>query len=118
MLPAIAPVLPLSPPWLTANETASSNVSLVRRAETARRPRLAQKGSRSRVIRLTVKMYVRYPLSLRQVADIRFERGIDICRETVRLSSRRNGAIAGLRQHFADRTEGGLRPAAHLSSAA
>ena len=29
-------------------------------------------------------MYIRYPLSLRQVEDILFERGIDICYETVR----------------------------------
>ena len=31
------------------------------------------------VIRLTVMMYIRYPLSLRQVEDLLFERGIDIC---------------------------------------
>ena len=36
------------------------------------------------VIRLVVMMYIRYPLSLRQVEDILFERGIDICHETVR----------------------------------
>ena len=29
-------------------------------------------------------LYIRYPLSLRQVEDILFERGIDICHETVR----------------------------------
>ena len=28
--------------------------------------------------------YIRYPLSLRQVEDLLFERGIDICHETVR----------------------------------
>ena len=28
--------------------------------------------------------YIRYPLSLRQVEDILFERGIDICHETIR----------------------------------
>ena len=32
------------------------------------------------VIRLVVMMYVRYPLSLRNVEDLLFERGIDICR--------------------------------------
>ena len=37
------------------------------------------------VIRLAVMMYVRYPLSLRQVENLLFERGIDICHETVRL---------------------------------
>ena len=36
------------------------------------------------VIRLTVMMYIRYPLSLRQVEDLLFERGIDICHELVR----------------------------------
>ena len=37
------------------------------------------------VIRLVVMMYVKYPLSLRNVEDLLFERGIDICHETVRL---------------------------------
>ena len=41
-------------------------------------------NSSPEVIRLVVMMYVRYPLSLRQVEDILFERGIDICHETVR----------------------------------
>ena len=36
------------------------------------------------MIRLTVIIYVRYPLSLRQVEDILFERGSDISHETVR----------------------------------
>src|SRR5664279_1688565 len=36
------------------------------------------------VIRLVVMMYVRYPLSLRNVEDLLFERGIDSCHETVR----------------------------------
>jgi putative transposase len=36
------------------------------------------------VIRLVVMMYVRYPLSLWNVEDLLFERGIDICHETVR----------------------------------
>ncbi len=31
-----------------------------------------------------VMMYVRFPLSLRNVEDLLFERGIDICHETVR----------------------------------
>jgi putative transposase len=35
-------------------------------------------------IRLTVMMYVRYSLWLRQVKDLLSERGIDICYETVR----------------------------------
>jgi putative transposase len=36
------------------------------------------------VIRLAVMMYIRFPLSLRQVEDMLHERGIDICHETVR----------------------------------
>jgi putative transposase len=41
-------------------------------------------NSSPEVIRLAVMMYIRYPLSLRQVEDLLFERGIDICHETVR----------------------------------
>jgi hypothetical protein len=41
-------------------------------------------NSSPEVIRLTVMMYIRYPLSLRQVEDLLFERGLDICHETVR----------------------------------
>ena len=36
------------------------------------------------VIRLAIMMYVRYPLSLRQVEDLLHERGVDISYETVR----------------------------------
>lgn len=42
-------------------------------------------SSSPEVIRLVVMMYVRFPLSLRNVEDLLFERGIDICHETVRL---------------------------------
>ena len=38
-------------------------------------------------------MYIRYPLSLRQVVDLPFERGIDICHETVRPSWNRFGPM-------------------------
>ena len=41
-------------------------------------------NSSPEIIRLTVMMYVRFPLSLRQVEDLLSERGIDICHETVR----------------------------------
>ena len=44
-------------------------------------------------IRLVVMMYIRYPLSLRQVEDILFERGIDICHETVRFWWNRFGPM-------------------------
>ena len=36
------------------------------------------------IIRLAVLMYVRFPLSLRQVEDLLHERGVDISYETVR----------------------------------
>jgi putative transposase len=45
------------------------------------------------VIRLTVMMYVRYLLSLRQVEDLLHERGIDICHETVRFWWNRFGPM-------------------------
>ncbi|WP_265569398.1 IS6 family transposase [Sphingomicrobium nitratireducens] len=41
-------------------------------------------NSSPEIIRLAVMMYVKYPLSLRNVEDLLFERGIDICHETVR----------------------------------
>ena len=48
------------------------------------------------VIRLVVMMYVRYPLSLRKVEDLRFDRGIDICHETVRLcQAKLQGSLTG-----------------------
>ena len=45
------------------------------------------------IIRLAVMMYVRFPLSLRQVEDLLYERGIDICHETVRAWWNRFGPI-------------------------
>ena len=41
-------------------------------------------NSSPEVIRLVVMMYIRFPLSLRNVEDLLFERGIDISHETVR----------------------------------
>ena len=45
------------------------------------------------VIRSAVMLYVRYPLSLRQVEDLLLERGIDICHETVRYWWNRFGPL-------------------------
>jgi len=45
------------------------------------------------IIRLAVMMYVRYPLSLRQVEDLLFERGIGIRDETVRFWWNRFGSM-------------------------
>ena len=46
-------------------------------------------NSSPEVIRLVVMMYVKYPLSLRNVEDLLFERGIDICHETERMIAAR-----------------------------
>ena len=50
-------------------------------------------NSSPEVIRLAVMMYIRYPLSLRQVEDLLFERGIDLCHETVRFWWNRFGPM-------------------------
>ena len=50
-------------------------------------------NSSPEVIRITVMMYVRYPLSLRNVEDLLHERGIDICHETVRFWWNRFGPL-------------------------
>jgi putative transposase len=66
-------------------------------------------NSSPEVIRLTVMLYIRYPLSLRQVEDLLFERDIDICHETVRFWWNRFGPMfaAEIRRK---RAEGGVRP--------
>jgi len=61
------------------------------------------------VIQLAVMMYVRFPLSLRNVEDLPHERGIDVCHESIRLWVDRFGPMfaqkirsrrsAYLRQH-------------------
>ena len=57
------------------------------------------------VIRLVVMLYVKYPLSLRNVEDLLHERGIDICHETVRLVWNRFGPMfaAEIRRKRVDR---------------
>ncbi len=62
-------------------------------------------NSSPEVIRLTVMMYIRYPLSLRQVEDLLFERGIDICHESVRFWWNRFGPMfaAEIRRRRVDR---------------
>ena len=42
---------------------------------------------------MVVMLYVRYPLSLRNVEDLLFERGYDLCHETVRLWWNRFGPM-------------------------
>ena len=60
------------------------------------------------VIRLVVMMYVRFPLSLRNVEDLLFERGIDLCHETVRLWWNRFGPLfaADIRRQRVQRVRG------------
>jgi len=60
------------------------------------------------VIRLVVMMYVRFPLSLRNVEDLLFERGIDLCHETVRLWWTRFGPLfaADIRRQRVSRMRG------------
>jgi putative transposase len=50
-------------------------------------------NSSPEVIRLVVMLYVRYPLSLRNVEDLLAERGIDISHETVRFWWNRFGPM-------------------------
>jgi putative transposase len=58
-------------------------------------------NSSSEIIRLTVMMYIHYPLSLRQVEDLLHERGIDIYHDTVRFWWNRFGPMfaAEIRKH-------------------
>lgn len=61
------------------------------------------------VIQLVVMLYVRFPLSLRNLEDLAFERGVDICHETVRkwvnrfgpmfASKIRSRRVQAMRQH-------------------
>ena len=45
------------------------------------------------IIRLAVMLYVRFPLSLRNVEDLLHERGIDVSFETIRYWWRRFGPV-------------------------
>ena len=56
-------------------------------------------------------MYVRFPLSLRNIEDLRFERGMDICHETVRFWWNRFGPLfaADIRRQRVSRMRG-VRP--------
>jgi putative transposase len=65
-------------------------------------------NSSPEVIRLVVMMYVRFPLSLRNVEDRLVERGIDICHETVRHWWNRFGPLfaADIRRQGVNRMRG------------
>ncbi len=65
-------------------------------------------NSSPEVIRLVVMMYVRFPLSLRNVKDLLFERGIDLSSETVRFWWNRFGPLfaADIRRQRVSRMKG------------
>ncbi|MGD9809852.1 MAG: IS6 family transposase [Sphingobium sp.] len=68
------------------------------------------------VIRLVVMLYVRFPLSLRNVEDLLFERGIDISYETVRFWWNRFGPMfaAEIRRKRVSRMRGSRHWRWHL----
>ena len=49
--------------------------------------------TRPEIMRLAVRMYVRFPLSLRSIEDLLHERGIDVSHETVRFWWNRFGPM-------------------------
>ncbi len=68
------------------------------------------------IIRLAVMMYVRFPLSLRNVEDLLHERGIDISHESVRFWWNRFGPMfaAEIRKKRAERLRSGPQWRWHL----
>jgi putative transposase len=68
------------------------------------------------VIRLAVMLYVRFPLSLRNVEDLLHERGIDVSHETVRFWWNRFGPMfaAEIRRKRVDRMRSGTHWRWHL----
>ena len=68
------------------------------------------------IIRLAVMLYVRFPLSLRNVEDLLHERGIEICHETVRFWWGRFGPMfaAEIRRRRVDRMRPGIHWRWHL----
>jgi putative transposase len=73
-------------------------------------------NSSPEIIRLVVLMYVRFPLSLRNVEDLLFERGINICHETVRLWWNRFSPMfaADIRRQRVSRMKGFRQRRRHL----
>jgi putative transposase len=76
-------------------------------------------NSSPEVIRLVVMMYIRYPLSLRNVEDLLAERGIDISHETVRFWWNRFGPMfaAEIRKRRAAHMRGFIQWRWHLDEA-
>ena len=65
-------------------------------------------NSSPEVIRMAVMLYVRYPLSLRNVEGLLFERGVDVCHETIRFWWNRFGPMfaADIRRQRVSRMRG------------
>ena len=65
-------------------------------------------NSSPEMIRMAVMLYIRFPLSLRNVEDLLFEHGVDICQETVRLWWNRFGPMfaAEIRRRRVSRMRG------------
>jgi putative transposase len=68
------------------------------------------------LIREVVMLYLRFPLSLRNVEDLLFERGYDLCHETVRLWWNRFGPLfaADIRRRLVNRMRGFRHWKCHL----
>jgi putative transposase len=68
------------------------------------------------IIRLAVMLYVRFPLSLRNVEDLLHERGVDVSHETVRFWWNRFGPLfaAEIRRKRVDRMRSGTHWRWHL----
>jgi hypothetical protein len=79
-------------------------------------------NSSPKVIRLMILMYVGFPLSLRKLEDLLFERGIDVCHETIRMLWNRFGPMlaADIRRQRVRRIRGfgywSTRPARRLTA--
>ena len=69
---------------LSAETTRPSRIELIYSISMNKNPFRYFKTS-PKIIQLAVMMYVRFPLSLRNVEDLLHERGIDVCHESVRL---------------------------------
>src|SRR5436190_15527876 len=68
------------------------------------------------IIRLAVMLYIRYPLSLRNVEDLLHERGVEISHETVRYWWNRFGPMfaAEIRRRRVERMRSGVQHRWHL----
>ncbi len=69
------------------------------------------------IIRLAVLLYIRFPLSLRNVEDLLHERGIDVSHETIRFWWNSFGPMfaAEIRRKRVDRMRSGIHWRWHLA---